>query len=54
MYPSMPLPPLPVPLPPIGPGRHLLGPGRIRLPGGQGDPVQGGVVVGVAQLLAGR
>ena len=31
-----------MPLPPIGPGRHLLGPGRIRLPGGQGDPVQGG------------
>ena len=30
-----------VPLPPIGPGRHLLGRGRIRLPGGQGDPVQG-------------
>ena len=25
-----------------------------RLPGGQGDPVQGGVVVGVAQLVAGR
>ena len=43
-----------VPLPPIGPGRHLLRPGRIRLPGGQGDPVQGGVVVGVAQLVAGR
>ena len=39
-----------MPLPPIGPGRHLLGPGRIRLPGGQDDPVQGGVVVGVAQL----
>ena len=43
-----------MPLPPIGPGRHLLGPGRIRLPGGQGDPVQGGVGVGVAQLVAGR
>ena len=43
-----------VPLPPIGRGRHLLGPGRIRLPGGQGDPVQGGVDVGVAQLVAGR
>ena len=43
-----------VPLPPIRPGRHLLGPGRIRLPGGQGDPVQGGVGVGLAQLVAGR
>ena len=43
-----------MPLPPIGPGRHLLGPGRIRLPGGQGDPVQGGVGVGLAQVVAGR
>ena len=33
-----------MPLPPIGPGRHLLRPGRIRLPGGKGDPVQGGSV----------
>ena len=41
-------------LPPIGPGRHLLGLGRIRLPGGQGDPVQVGVGVGLAQLVAGR
>ena len=43
-----------MPLPPIGPGWHLLGPGRIRLPGGQGDPVHGGVGVGLAQVVAGR
>ena len=42
-----------MPLPPIGPERHLLGPGRIRLPGGQGDPVQGGLGVGLAQVVAG-
>ena len=29
-------------------------PGRIRLPGGEGDPLQGGIEVGGAQVLAGR
>ena len=43
-----------MPLPPIGPGRDLLGPGRIRRPGGQGDSFQGGVGVGLAQVVAGR
>ena len=42
-----------MPPPPIGPGRHLLGPGRIRLPGGSGDPFQGVVGVGLAQVVAG-
>ena len=41
------------PLPPIGLGRPLLGPGQIRLPGGQGDPVQGAVGVSLAQVVAG-
>ena len=43
-----------MPLPSVGPWRHLLRPERIRLPGGQGDPVQGGLGVGGAQVIAER
>ena len=43
-----------MPLPPIGPRRRLIRSSRIRLPGGQGDPVQGWLGVGLAQVVAGR
>ena len=43
-----------MPLPPFGPRGHLLRPSRRRLPRGEGDPVQGGVEVGGAQVVAGR